>query len=201
LQNRPCLRGIDDDELLGHAKQLNVSRSASLRRRPPCGAAWRVINGRIEVITGPERWRRWSHKEKLELLAKACCPGNSVSQIARGRGTSASQIRLVSPDAGKGAHHRQLIRGKRCPGPDDSFIRRIQGQDRALEFGEQKARKAGRKTRGAESRSPLERDVLSRPPRSSGVKVEGSSHHADPAWNQALIWQYSRVGLLQTDRL
>ena len=50
------------------------------------------MNGRIEVITGPERRRRWSHEEKLRLVVEACRPGNSVSQIARQRGVSASQL-------------------------------------------------------------------------------------------------------------
>jgi transposase len=50
------------------------------------------MNGRIEVISGPERLRRWSHEEKLRLVAEACRPGNSVSQIARQRGISATQL-------------------------------------------------------------------------------------------------------------
>jgi transposase len=50
------------------------------------------MNGRIEVIAGPERRRRWSQEEKLQLVAEACRPGNSVSQIARQRGISASQL-------------------------------------------------------------------------------------------------------------
>jgi transposase len=50
------------------------------------------MNGRIEVITGQERRRRWSDEEKLQLVAEACRPGNSVSQIARRRGISASQL-------------------------------------------------------------------------------------------------------------
>jgi transposase len=50
------------------------------------------MNGRIEVITGRERRRRWSDEEKLRLVAEACRPGNSVSQIARQRGISASQL-------------------------------------------------------------------------------------------------------------
>ena len=48
--------------------------------------------GRVEVITGPERRRRWSDEEKLQLVAEACRPGNSVSQVARQRGISASQL-------------------------------------------------------------------------------------------------------------
>src|SRR3974377_2251447 len=50
------------------------------------------MNGRVEVITGPERRRRWSDEEKLQLTAEACQPGNSVSQVARERGISASQL-------------------------------------------------------------------------------------------------------------
>jgi transposase len=50
------------------------------------------MNGRVEVITGPERRRRWSDEEKLQLVAEACQPGNSVSQVARERGISASQL-------------------------------------------------------------------------------------------------------------
>jgi transposase len=50
------------------------------------------MNGRVEIITGPERRRRWSDEEKLQLVAEACQPGNSVSQVARERGISASQL-------------------------------------------------------------------------------------------------------------
>jgi transposase-like protein len=50
------------------------------------------MNGRIEVITGRERRRRWSDEEKLRLVGEACRPGSSVSQVARQRGISASQL-------------------------------------------------------------------------------------------------------------
>ena len=50
------------------------------------------MSGRVEIITGPERRRRWSDEEKLQLVAEACRPGNSVSQVARQRGISASQL-------------------------------------------------------------------------------------------------------------
>jgi transposase len=50
------------------------------------------MSGRVEIITGPERRRRWSDEEKLQLVAEACRPGNSVSQVARQRGLSASQL-------------------------------------------------------------------------------------------------------------
>jgi transposase len=52
----------------------------------------KVMNGRVEIITGPERRRRWSDEEKLRLVVEACRPGNSVSQVARERGVRASQL-------------------------------------------------------------------------------------------------------------
>jgi transposase len=48
--------------------------------------------GRVEVITGPERRRRWSDEEKLQLVEEACRPGMSVSLVARQRGINASQL-------------------------------------------------------------------------------------------------------------
>lgn len=50
------------------------------------------MSGRVEIITGAARRRRWSDEEKLQLVAEACQPGNSVSQVARERGMSASQL-------------------------------------------------------------------------------------------------------------
>jgi transposase len=50
------------------------------------------MSGLVEIITGPERRRRWSDEEKLRLVAEACRPGSSVSQVARERGVSASQL-------------------------------------------------------------------------------------------------------------
>jgi transposase len=50
------------------------------------------MSGRVEIITRPERRRRWSEEEKLQLVEEACRPGNSVSQVARQRGINASQL-------------------------------------------------------------------------------------------------------------
>ena len=50
------------------------------------------MSGRVEIITGHERRRRWSEEEKLRLVAEACRPGSSVSQVARDCGVSASQL-------------------------------------------------------------------------------------------------------------
>ena len=50
------------------------------------------MGGRVEIFTGPERRRRWSEDEKLQLVEEACRPGHSVSQVARERGINASQL-------------------------------------------------------------------------------------------------------------
>ncbi len=50
------------------------------------------MSGRVEIITGPERRRRWSEEEKLQFVEEACRPGSSVSQVARQRGVNASQL-------------------------------------------------------------------------------------------------------------
>ena len=50
------------------------------------------MSARVEIITGPERRRRWSDDDKLQLVSESCQPGNSVSQVARQRGINASQL-------------------------------------------------------------------------------------------------------------
>ena len=50
------------------------------------------MSGRVEILTGPERRRRWSEEEKLQLVEEACRPGYSVSQVARQRGINPSQL-------------------------------------------------------------------------------------------------------------
>lgn len=47
---------------------------------------------RIEVISGPERRRRWSDEQKREIVAEAFAPGSSVSAVARRRDVVPGQI-------------------------------------------------------------------------------------------------------------
>jgi hypothetical protein len=67
-----------------------------------------------QIITRPERRRRWSEEEKLQLVEVACRPGNSVSQVARLRGHQREPaVRLVPPGVAKG-----IITDRRSePGP------------------------------------------------------------------------------------
>ena len=38
---------------------------------------------RVEVITGPERRRRWSEEQKRAIVAESLAPGAVVSEVAR----------------------------------------------------------------------------------------------------------------------
>ncbi|WP_156522216.1 transposase [Croceicoccus mobilis] len=48
--------------------------------------------GQITVRTGPERRRRWSEEEWLEILAEAFAPGACVADVSRRRDVSTSLI-------------------------------------------------------------------------------------------------------------
>ena len=47
---------------------------------------------RGEVLTGPERRRRWSLEEKLRILAQSVAPGSSPSLVCRLHGISSGQL-------------------------------------------------------------------------------------------------------------
>jgi transposase len=47
---------------------------------------------RIEVITGPERRRRWSEEQKKAIVAASLAPGAVVSEVARRAAVGAGQI-------------------------------------------------------------------------------------------------------------
>src|SRR5712672_236179 len=45
-----------------------------------------------EVLTGPERRRRWSVEEKLRILAQSVAPGSSATLVCRLHGISSGQL-------------------------------------------------------------------------------------------------------------
>jgi transposase len=45
-----------------------------------------------EVLSGPERRRRWSTEEKLRVLAQSIAPGSSASLTCRMHGISSGQL-------------------------------------------------------------------------------------------------------------
>jgi transposase len=47
---------------------------------------------RGEVLTGPERRRRWSLEEKLRILRQSVAPGSSASLVCRLHGVSSGQL-------------------------------------------------------------------------------------------------------------
>src|SRR5258708_9400223 len=47
---------------------------------------------RGEVLTGPERRRRWSVEEKLRILAQSVAPGSSVMLVCRMHAISSGQL-------------------------------------------------------------------------------------------------------------
>jgi transposase len=47
---------------------------------------------RVEVITGPERRRRWSEEQKRAIVAESLAPGAVVSEVARHADVCPGQI-------------------------------------------------------------------------------------------------------------
>jgi transposase len=45
-----------------------------------------------EVLTGPERRRRWSVEEKARIVAEASEPGVQIAEVARRHGLSRTQV-------------------------------------------------------------------------------------------------------------
>jgi transposase len=48
--------------------------------------------GRVEVLAGPERRRRWSWKEKAQIVAESLAPNAVASAIARRYGLHRNQL-------------------------------------------------------------------------------------------------------------
>lgn len=58
---------------------------------------------RGEVLSGPERRRRWSTEEKLRVLAQSMAPGSSPSLACRMHGISICKIRILNISTGSWA--------------------------------------------------------------------------------------------------
>ena len=55
---------------------------------------------RVELLSGPERRRRWSEDQKRAIVAEAFAPGASVSAVARRWDVVAGQIYRWRRDLG-----------------------------------------------------------------------------------------------------
>src|SRR5579863_2538137 len=69
---------MDDDAVIANEDLRSPHKSA------------REVRG--EVLTGPERRRRWSTEEKLRILGQSVAPGSSVSLVCRMHGISSGQL-------------------------------------------------------------------------------------------------------------
>ena len=56
------------------------------------GAHTRAREVRGEVLSGPERRRRWSAEQKVRILAQSVAPGSSASLVCRLHGISSGQL-------------------------------------------------------------------------------------------------------------
>jgi transposase len=64
------------------------------------------MNG--EVLTGPERHRRWSEEEKARIVAETLAPGARVADVARRHGVGRSLIYVWRRARGHGRRHRNV---------------------------------------------------------------------------------------------
>jgi transposase len=75
---------------------------------------------RLEVITGPERRRRWSGEQKRAIVAESLAPGAVVTEIARRADICPGQIYRWRREIGVGNGFAQVMiapvgDGARCP--------------------------------------------------------------------------------------
>jgi transposase len=64
---------------------------------------------RVEVITGPERRRRWSAEQKRVIVAESLAPGAVVAEIARRAAIGAGQIYRWRRQLGAGQGFAQVM--------------------------------------------------------------------------------------------
>src|SRR5436190_18708796 len=74
----------------------------------------------VEVLSGPERRRRWSAKQKRSIVAEAFAPGASVCEVARRRDVVPGQIYRWRRDlrAAAAGFAEVMI----APGPDERAV-------------------------------------------------------------------------------
>ena len=63
----------------------------------------------VEVITGPERRRRWSDEQKRAIVAESFAPGAVVAEVARRADVSSGQIYRWRQEVGTAAGFSQVL--------------------------------------------------------------------------------------------
>lgn len=80
---------MDDSSGLTHsAHEVSDSAEHSHQHDAQRGQVEAVGRRRVEVITGPDRRRRWPRDLKAQIIAESFTPGTNVSQVARLHGIS-----------------------------------------------------------------------------------------------------------------
>ena len=79
-----------------------------------------------EILTGPERRRRWSDEQKIAIVVEASSGDSSVSDVARRHGITRQQIYQWRSDIRKG----RLIDGMGGPFLAVEFVAPFEDQDR-----------------------------------------------------------------------
>src|SRR5258708_18927070 len=64
---------------------------------------------RVEVITGPERRRRWSAEQKQAIVAASLAPGAAVTEVARRAEICPGQIYRWRREIGVGIGFAQVL--------------------------------------------------------------------------------------------
>ena len=64
---------------------------------------------RVEVITGPQRRRRWSAEQKRTIVAESLAPGAVVTEIARRADIGPGQIYRWRRQLGAGKRFAQVV--------------------------------------------------------------------------------------------
>ena len=74
---------------------------------------------RVEVLSGPERRRRWSTEQKRSIVAEAFAPGASVCEVARRMDVVAGQIYRWRRDLRSAAGFAEVVV---APGPEERTV-------------------------------------------------------------------------------
>lgn len=79
---------------------------------------------RVEVITGPERRRRWSDEQKRTIVSASFAPGAVVSDVARRADVSSGQIYRWRQEfrAAAAGFAQVLIAENSAPNPADGTM-------------------------------------------------------------------------------
>jgi transposase len=75
---------------------------------------------RVELLSGPERRRRWSAEEKRSIVAEAFAPGASVCEVARRRDIGPGQIYRWRRDLRSAA--AGFVEVVVAPGPQERMV-------------------------------------------------------------------------------